>query len=126
MTFTCEKCGEEIMTAAKTIQNVHEEDCDISYCVCQHCGAKNLICVFDEKMHELVKERVHIEELIRIARIKHFRPDTINKYLAQHKKVADDLKFHADLLKPIGLRYLKKIEEGEGENGEEEHNSAEP
>lgn len=122
MTSTCNKCGKDFSLLRENIFVVQEDEYDVSYLECPHCKEKYLIGVFDKKMHDLIERRRQLEQILRIARAKKFRAETIRRYVKEYEKVKADQKALADELKPIGEEIIKRSGKGEDEDGKE-HNS---
>ncbi len=122
MTSTCNKCGKDFTLLRENIFVVQEDGYDVSYLECPHCKEKYLICTFDKKMHDMVARRRQLENVIRIAREKKFRPGTIRKYIREREAIIAEQKKHADELKAIGEEIMNKVGKGDESDGEE-HNS---
>ena len=122
MTVQCNKCGEYFTVLREGIMVLQDDGYNVTFFVCPHCKEKYLICIFDKKMHELLERRRQLEQILRIARAKKFRAETIRRYVKEYEKVKADQKAYADELKPIGEEIIKRSGKGEDEDGEE-HNS---
>ena len=122
MTVKCNKCGKYFTILREGVMVLQDNGYDVTYFTCPHCKEKYLIGVFDKKMHDLIERRRQLDQILRIARSKHFRAETIRQYIKEYEKVKADQKTLAKELVPIGKEILKKIGKGEDEDGKE-HNT---
>lgn len=118
---TCNKCGKDFNITRENVFAIQEGEYSVSYFECPDCKEKYLIGVYDDKARELISQRRQIEQILRISREKHFRPNTVRKYIQEREKVISEQKKLFETLKPIGEEILKSKAEGEGKNVKEHH-----
>ena len=118
MTVLCNRCGKYFSILKEGIMVLSKDGYDVTYYECPHCKEKYLVCIFDDKMRELVDRRRTLEQILRIAKTKRFRKEAIRKHLKEYENVKAEQKALEKELKPIGMDILNDIGKGEDEDGE--------
>ena len=111
MTTKCNECGKDFDMHPEDIKTLfYEEELEVKYFICPHCGSSYVFFASDEKMRKLVAQRKGVEQQILAARALHFKSKVIRGYIRNLEKIKAEQKLMLPKLLKRGEEVLAELE----------------
>lgn len=108
MNVQCDKCGKWITHDTAFFSTIEKDGLKVLHFSCPFCGEKYHVHTENAEMHELIGRRTAVQTMIRVAREKKLRRQTIRKYQRELQKIIQKQKKLMPELKRLGEAILKE------------------
>lgn len=111
----CNRCGGRISVKGIRPETVERGEYQVSFFSCVHCGKDYQITTTDKLQRQLITECQRIPEKIRVAKERHFRPETIRQYERRRDGLVKKIQARVEDLRKIGEQILTTSGDGDHE-----------